>query len=72
MIFILVPAWIAAGVAIVWILTRRSWPWWVRIPGCVVLAPVAAFVGWIVFAVVLIGVMMVVAWFRDGTISWPW
>jgi hypothetical protein len=60
-IFLLVPAWIVAVVAAVWILSRRSWPWRLRIPGCVILVPIAAWVGWLLFAAVLIAVLQVIS-----------
>jgi hypothetical protein len=67
-IFLLVPAWIAAIVAAIWILSRRSWPLWLRIPGCVVLVPLVAWAGWLLFAAVLIAFLQVMSWFESGTI----
>jgi hypothetical protein len=67
-IFLLVPAWIAAVVAAIWILSRRSWSWCSRIPGCIVFVPIAAYVGWLLFAAVLIAILQVISRFESGTI----
>jgi hypothetical protein len=43
----------------------------VRIPGCIVLVPVAAWVGWVIFAALMVAALHVAAWIEDGTIPWP-
>jgi len=70
---LLVPSMVLGLLACVWVLTRSRWSWWVRIPGCVVVYPVAAYVGTVVF----LGLGIVIAWVVVG-IKWviaiwpPW
>jgi len=48
-----------------WVLTRSQWSWWVRVPGCIVIYPVAALVG----MVALLGLGIGMAWVVIG-IQW--
>lgn len=46
-----------------WVLTRRRWPWWVRVPGCIVIYPIAAYLG----LIALLGFGIGLAWVVVGT-----
>ena len=66
-----VPPIVIGLLACAWVLTRSRWSWWVRIPGCVVMYPVAALVGMIVLLSLGIGIGYAVLgtqWLVD---RWP-
>ena len=67
MAFIFLPMWIAMAAAAVIILFRVGWPVWVRIPGCLVIAPVAGYLGMVVVYSVMIGALAL-----PTIIDWLW
>lgn len=62
MVLIVVPGMLIGLAFALWVLFRRGWPIWIRIPGCFVAYVVAMLLGTFVLICVIVGLASLPVW----------